>query len=368
LFRPFADSVAHGDHARGFGRYLWRRAVRILPAYWLMILVVMWALPTNVNQPRAVWIRMLTLTQIYVPNGDLYAGLSHTWSLATEAVFYLLLPVLVIIAIGRRWRPVRAVLVLSVLSLAGTVVWLEYQQFGVINPNPTSVWLPMYSTWFGVGMVLAIVHVALRTQTGPRWWRVVDDLGAAPVTCWGFAFALLVIVSTPLGGPRTLDFISLQQLATKQAVYAVIAGLLLIPAAFGPENRFKAVLSSAPLHWLGLVSYGLFLWHPFVLEEIYRVTGRAQLTGPFISTLLLTLAISLVLAAISYYVVERPLLTVTARPSRRLRLSYDREPQHTDAEESGQLWTEHRMFVVPNAADVSANGQQRHGSQELRRP
>src|SRR5262249_35566047 len=141
-----------------------------------------------------------------------------------------------------------------------------------------------------------------------------------------------------------------------------------IPAAFGPQNRFKAVLSSAPLHWLGLVSYGLFLWHPFVLEEIYRVTGRPQLTGPFLGTLLTTLAISLVIAAISYYVVERPLLTLRARSGSRLRLSYDREPEHADTEEAGQLWTEHRMFVVPNAADVSANGQQRHGSQELRRP
>jgi peptidoglycan/LPS O-acetylase OafA/YrhL len=368
LFRPFADSVAHGDRVRGFGHYLWRRAVRILPAYWLMIIIVMWALPDNVNQPEGVWIRMLTLTQIYVPNGNLYSGLSHTWSLSTEAVFYLILPLLVLVAVGRKWRPVRAVLILTVLSIAGTVVWLEYQQFGVLNPNPTSAWLPMYSTWFGVGMVLAVVHVAVRTHTGPRWWRVVDDLAAAPWTCWGFAFALLAIVSTPLGGPRTLDFISVQQLATKQGLYAIMAALLLIPAAFGPENRFKAALSSAPLHWLGLVSYGLFLWHPFVLEEIYRVTGRTRLTGPFMSTFLTTLAVSLVLAAISYYVLERPLLTITARPSGRRWLSYHREPEHADAEDAGQLWTEHGMFVVPHPADVSANGQQRHGSQQLGRP
>jgi peptidoglycan/LPS O-acetylase OafA/YrhL len=357
LFRPFAASVAAGDGKHHFGRYLLRRGVRILPAYWLMVVVVLVVLPQNRQTPAAGWWHYLTLTQIYAHGYGFTTGLTQVWSLATEVSFYLLLPVFVILTVGRRWHPVRTVLVIGVVSFVANAVWLEWRAVGFINADPTSDWLPMYAFWFGAGMVLATMHVALRTGTGPRSWRFLDDLGAAPLACWGTAAALLVIASTSVAGPRDIQPVTIGALSTKQFLYAVVAVLLLIPAAFGPQDRFKAALSSPIVSWLGAVSYGVFLWHLFVLEEIYRWENRPYLTGDLLTTFLGCLAGSLLLASLSYYLLERPLLQLTARNRRRLQ--DHRQPEHAHRQQPGDLWPESRVLVVPpGQRQVPAQGQQ----------
>src|SRR5690242_8933581 len=63
LSRPYAESVARGARRPATGRFYWRRALRILPAYWLLVVVCLTALP-EVAATRSDWIRYLTLTQI----------------------------------------------------------------------------------------------------------------------------------------------------------------------------------------------------------------------------------------------------------------------------------------------------------------
>jgi peptidoglycan/LPS O-acetylase OafA/YrhL len=367
LFRPFAAAAATGVRKRDFGHYLWRRAVRILPAAWLMVVVVLGTLPQNADLSWKIWVRYLTLTQVFFFDGGFDAGLNQLWSLTVEAVFYLALPLIVVIAVTRTWRPVRTLVVTLGLTAAGTFVWLEYRAAQLVGDNPQGYRLPSFAIWFGVGMALATIHVALRTNTAPRSWRVFDDLGSAPLACWGGAVALIFFISTPIGGPLDLAPISMQSLTTKQIVYALIAALLLIPAAFGPPNRFKAALSARPLRWLGTVSYGVFLWHQWVLLELYRIENRPALTGDMVSTYLATLAITLVVASISWYCLERPLLTLTARPRGGRGLRDDRQPQHADAQQPGQLRPQSSMLVVPRTADPSPNGQQRDGNPQLYR-
>jgi peptidoglycan/LPS O-acetylase OafA/YrhL len=357
LFRPFAASVAAGDGKRQFGRYLLRRAVRILPAYWLMVIVVLLVLPQNKHTTSAVLWHYLTLTQIYSPGYGFITGLTQVWSLATEASFYVLLPFIVIVTLGRRWHPVRTVIVIGAISFVANAIWLEWRAVGFINADPTSNWLPMYAFWFGTGMVLATIHVAVRTGTGPRSWRFLDDLGASPLACWGIAFALLVMTSTSIAGPRDIQPVTIGELSTKQFLYAIIAALLLIPAAFGPQDRFKAVLSSSPVRWLGTVSYGVFLWHLFVLEEIYLYEQQPYLTGDLLTTFLGCLAGSLLLASLSYYLLERPLLQLTA--SKRRRLQNHGQPEHANRQQPSDLWPESRVLVVPpGQRQVPAQGQQ----------
>lgn len=366
LFRPFAASVAVGDGSRHFGRYLLRRAVRILPAYWLMVVVVLLVLPQNKNLPGSVWLHYLTLTHIYVPKAGFITGLTQVWSLATEVVFYLLLPLIVMVAVGRRWHPVRTLIIIVLVTAAANAIWLEWTALTFISADPTSFWLPMYALWFGAGMALATIHVALRSGTAPRRWRIFDDLGAAPVACWAIAAALLIMASTPIAGPRDIAAVTIGALSTKQVLYTVIAALLLIPAAFGPPNQFKAVLSSQPLHWLGTISYGIFLWHLFVLEELFRIEHRPYLTGNPLTTYVVTLAGTLVLASLSYYLLERPLMNLTSRSRRRLR--DDRKPESGDTGQPGELRPERRVLVVAaGQGEVAANSQQRDGNPQLYR-
>jgi peptidoglycan/LPS O-acetylase OafA/YrhL len=88
------------------------------------------------------------------------------------------------------------------------------------------------------------------------------------------------------------------------------AAFLVLPALFPSERRSLArkVLENRVLGWLGVVSYGIFLWHFVVLIELSRL-GLATLAGPRTLWLtLLTLAFTVPLAAASYYLVELPFL------------------------------------------------------------
>jgi peptidoglycan/LPS O-acetylase OafA/YrhL len=229
-------------------------------------------------------------------------------------VFYLLLPVLAAVLLRGRRRTGRPLLVLA-LSAAVTAGWIALMGSGVMPLSPMSMWLPSYGLWFGAGMALAAAHVSLRTDYGLRW-QFLDDLGSAPLACWTAALAVLAVATTPIAGPRNLTQPTTTEFGVKLVLYAVVAVLFLLPVAFGPETRTKAALSSGTARWLGTISYGLFLWHPFALEVIYLVSGRPQFTGDVVSTYLLTVAGGLVLAALSYYVVERPFLRLGHRPPR----------------------------------------------------
>jgi peptidoglycan/LPS O-acetylase OafA/YrhL len=314
LFRPFVLARATGTKNPSVGRYLLRRALRILPAYWLVVVVVLLALPANRGTSPRLWAEYLTLSGIYDPY-FLRAGLVQTWSLCTEVAFYLVLPLVAWVALLRpRWSP-RATLAVTVgLGVGTTVGWLLMMKLGVgPSAGGRTMWLPTYAAWFGGGMALATVHAALTTKTAPRAWRVFDRLAAHPLVCWAAAAGLLVIVSTPLGGPWVLAPISVRQEGTKLALEGLIAALALIPLAFGGDNAIKRALSTGPARWVGTVSYGVFLWHLFILEMIYLVAGWPLFTGSFFPVYLLTVGLSLVVAAASWYVFERPILNLDLR-------------------------------------------------------
>src|SRR5699024_7551135 len=101
LFRPWA-AMLRGDRdtpvgrAPALGRYLYRRARRILPAYWLTVVVVYLVYLVREAGPFGRgwegFVRNMTLTQLY-GYGHQHDSLTQNWSLAIEVAFYLALPV-----------------------------------------------------------------------------------------------------------------------------------------------------------------------------------------------------------------------------------------------------------------------------------
>lgn len=313
LFRPLAMAAATGKTRPGVGRYLWRRALRILPAYWASVAVYLLVIPQQHPVTLATWIRHLTLTQIYGFGVTPADGFWHTWSLCTEVAFYLALPLVGFIVLSGRWRPVRAILIVSGFGAAMTITWLVLMGTGVIANSPYGLWLPSYAAWFAAGMALSVAHAALSTGTAPRAFHKLDGLGSAPIACWVFAFGILAIATTPVAGPRDLNPPTAAQFGVKLGLYLVVAVMLLTPLAFGPQDRFTRVFASGLARWLGTVSYGLFLWHPLVVALIYRPGGRPEFTGGLVSTFGLVLGGGLVLAIVSYYVIELPWQRLAAR-------------------------------------------------------
>jgi peptidoglycan/LPS O-acetylase OafA/YrhL len=337
LFRPWVWAHATGGAQQSTGRYLWRRGLRILPAYWIAVIAGLLLLPRNTDLGADTWIEHMTLIQIY-RSGFLADGLGQMWSLCTEVAFYCLLPAMALATLGRTWRPIRTLILIAVMCVVGASGWIAAMGFGVIPLWPMTQWLPPFLPWFGVGMALAVVHTALHTHSAPARFRLVQELAAAPGACMVIALALLGIASTPLVGPVDLSGQSVGEYAMKIILYTMIAALVITPVAFSRPGRLDTLLTTRPAHWLGLVSYGLFLWHPFVLEVIYSPGRRPIFTGDFISTFALVMASGLVLAILSYHLIERPLVRWGNRLPRPARTDAEHgQPQGHHGDQPGQL-------------------------------
>jgi len=137
---------------------------------------------------------------------------------------------------------------------------------------------------------------------------------------WGLALVLYVGLALWLAPSAFV--VSAGQLLAVHLAFAAIACLLLIPVLGAPgaaeRGLAQRVAGAPPVAWLGLISYGIFLWHfPVVLA-----LGPAHGWLGFAALLAGTLVISTALAAVSYYALERPLMKLKYRslPRRRLWL------------------------------------------------
>lgn len=308
LVIPWADQSLGVRPAPSVRGYYWRRALRILPAYWVVAVVALTLLPANDDAGPGTWFSTLTLTQIYRP-GHMAAGLTQMWSLATEVAFYLVLPVLGVCLVGvvRRFGVRGGLLSCAAVTVMG-LVWT-----GWIHTVPdlevagAGLWLPGYLAWFGPGMAMGLLVVAVRLGSAPRAARILAQLGGAPWSAWALAIGLFLVSITPVAGPKTLNaFPSPGQALTKAVLYGAVAVLLVLPAAFGTGTRAHRGLESPPARWLGRVSYGIFLWHLVVLSVVMRALGLDFGGGRFWEVLALTLTASILVAWLSWVVVERP--------------------------------------------------------------
>lgn len=308
LVIPWADQAMGTRGAPSVLGYYWRRALRILPAYWVVAVVALTLLPENSQLSAAAWVHSLTLTQIYQPF-QLPTGLTQMWSLATEASFYLVLPLFgsALVALVRRGGLRGGLLACAVISLlsVGWLGWMHTQPS--LEVSGAGLWLPGFLVWFGMGMALGLLVVAVRGGQAERVARWLAEAGNVPWTAWTLAAGVFLVATTPVAGPRTLNaFPSPGQAMVKAVLYGVVALLLVLPAAFGAGTRTHRVLTSGTAAWLGRVSYGLFLWHLVVLWLVMRVLDLGFAEGGFWRVLGLTLPLSLVAAWLSWVLVERP--------------------------------------------------------------
>jgi len=322
LYRPHLVAMVEGRRRPITRDYLWHRALRILPALWIATAMAGLLLTHNRGVGLGLYLRHAVLIHIYFENHQL-AGLSQMWSLATEGAFYVLLPLLAWLLTRRGFASRRDVhrqlMVLGVFGVAGPV-WM-----GVMTSHghPSSgLWLPGYLGWFGAGMSLAVWQVARAKGLLPT--GLLGQLANNPGTVWAGALAVFALATSPLAGPYDLSPPSGGQAATKNLLYVVLAVLIVFPAVAAvdesTEPRMVRALGGRVGHFFGDISYGVFAYHVVVLGVVERLTGHVVFTGRFATLFWLTLSASVVLATLSYRLVERPIMR-RGRRDRRFDVS-----------------------------------------------
>lgn len=337
LSRGWLVRALAGRPAPATGHYLWKRALRILPVYVVTATLALALVDANAElgwgDRVATYLLASTLVDVTFP-----AGLTHMWSLAAELHFYLLLPLLMLLAVGRRLRPGRLLAVLGVLVAVS--VWWHLDGAARVGGDrmvATPQWLPGYLDWFAVGIGLALASVLHRAGRGGRAVAALRTLAAQPGVCWLLALGLLLVSTTPLAGPLVLAPPTDAEALTKNLLYAAIGGLVVLPAVLRDEPAEPAVFDRLLLHpaarHLGHTSYGLFCLHVPVLHLVVAVTSWEVFTAPFWPLWLSVLAVSLVAAELAYRLIERPALRLKGRhPLSRRRPG---SPASTSAPTSG---------------------------------
>lgn len=324
LVQPWLRSAHDGTALPSNRVYFWRRALRILPLYWVTVVLALLVIDQKPALTVADWFRHAFLLQTF-HLGWLRGGLTQTWSLCTEVSFYLILPLIgiAIVAHSRRvgWRPDLVLWGLGLLALS-SVVW-PYLIFGTdFGLRYTAfLWLPAYMSWFCGGMALAVVHVHVTGgELTPKWQRRWDVAVAMPGVWLATALALFALTCTPIAGPLGLATAAESTSAVvRSTLYAIAATMLVFPAVFCPTSRFFTLLSTPFARRMGELSYGVFLLHLVILQGIVNLFGWAPFSGSVLYLLVTTLIVSVAAAAVASKLIEeparrlRPLVKGTAR-------------------------------------------------------
>lgn len=313
LAQGYVRAFAAGSVGPPARVFLARRAARIFPAFFAAIAVMIAARPSVVSLPGfpAALAAHLALLQGYVTPGGIVL-LGAAWSLTTEAHFYLLLPLLARPLLdprrpARRWLTAGLICALAWGSRALLHAWiLEPGVHTALLEASQRRWISSRLDQFVLGALAAAIHAAILGSP-----RAAEAARRAPV-----ALALSVValvLAFRLEGALYLDPhgswpYALLSLATTALVLS--ASLL--------EGRALAWIAPAPLCALGVISYGVFLYHQLALGLVAHALRSEPSTWAALgANAALGLALAVAMGVASWTLIERPALRFAASRLRR---------------------------------------------------
>jgi peptidoglycan/LPS O-acetylase OafA/YrhL len=168
-------------------------------------------------------------------------------------------------------------------------------------------WLPAYLDLFALGMLLAVLSAwFVQHDSEPGWL----SNRFMPWISWACAAVTFVIVSHVVTDHSILYLTTPRVNLERQTLYGIFSFFMLAPAVFGPQDRslIRRLLQCWPMASLGVISYGIYLWHLDLITLFLRWTGWHTQQVPWGILALAVLCLSIAFASASYFGLERPIL------------------------------------------------------------
>lgn len=279
---------AQAEGRFGFGAFLLRRLRRLVPAMVPVLIYTLVAAALLLGDARfGAFLHSLLGAAFYVSNHVFQAQagyfdadahqklLLHTWSLAVEFQFYLVTPLILWAARGWHWGVTVVLVTLSAASFALSEMWR-----GGVGSAAFYLMAPRF--WeFALG---GLVALWVPSRAGPVWQALILRGAGLATILWA---ALTYDAATGFPGLGALP--------------PVLGTVLILAAPQAPRDPLQWLLASRAARWVGLRSYAIYLWHwPLMVTAVLYAEWASE------GLLLAMAALSVVLAAISYPLIERP--------------------------------------------------------------
>lgn len=276
----FAQPEAHLRSARHWLNYVIRRFLRIYPLFFLSLLS--WALIRG-NFGAADLAKHLFLAD----------GQQHFWTIGVEVKYYAILPAMALVY-PVLWRYNRWLSLLAGLAVAAFLRFGLKPMEAAWSAN-NDVWLNEFLEVFLLGSISGWVY-AQTVRRSIDFGRLKWVLEACAWVCLAIAICRVPAFYNTLfnAGP------DIARLSNTTDVFATLWAVFLFSTLCGAGGMAR-ILSIAPLQNLGRISYSAYLWHPFLLPYADELAF-----APWI-TLLLFFAAVILIATVSYFLIERPL-------------------------------------------------------------
>jgi len=312
LFLPYAQAALGRRDFPSTGRFYVRRILRIVPAYWVSLaILVLFVLPNFLTLKHLPNIG-LHLLLIHNYSAETYNSINGVyWTLAVESQFYVVLP-LIGLLVFRAWcggrRNVAILIALAMLVSGPSVNLLKIgiKHFAAgFESHTTLLEMFGYLSVFGLGIIASFIYIAATEWCQPveseKIRRRCKMLGVAGV-------AILAIHTGLTATGMRLDRVN-------YFFFGLIAGGgyagILLGVVLGWRS-WAAILSMPWLRFVGGISYSIYLWHYPLYERLIvpmavkRTTGLASV----LALLMGNIFILMPLCFASYVLVERPFMNL----------------------------------------------------------
>ncbi len=287
-------------------RFYSRRCLRIWPAYYVFLFVV------GVINPGRPSHSEIAIDAIYLTNYDLALewgfckGLPHLWSLALEEQFYLIWPIVLWFAGKHAFR-------MGLIAVFAVFIWRIWLLFQGVSSLRLEAAFDTRIDCILFGCLAALLWADPNTQQRIR--SGLSGTWVPPI----LAAALFCSAQT-LGNPHdpTLEHRVLFWVLLSPT-FTLLFTVFILALIVQPASAVSRVLSNPVLVWIGRLAYSLYLWHAFawglaaefVLKRLLHWDEAGPLGEP------LRFGAAILVAAASYYVIERPFLKLKNRWQRR---------------------------------------------------